>query len=98
MRLVSHMPQEPTLADVRRLVLATGLGPTERFEALRGGAFGAIYAVMLSKAPHRAIVKIQRFPNRGRQEQRQLEVLRQHLSVPVPACLRLPLGHSRDSF
>src|SRR5262245_20072926 len=85
MRLVSQLTQEPTPADIQQLVLAAGLGPTKQVEALRGGAFGLVYDVRLAEAPHRAIVKVQQFPDRGRQEQRQLEILREHLSVPVPA-------------
>jgi len=48
------------------------------------GAFGLVYDVKLACPPHRAVIKIQKFPGWGQRERQQLELLRQYSPVPVP--------------
>jgi len=83
------------LADLQRVVeLVTGqLGSSAQHVRKVGEGFYAhVYQVELDRAPEQAIVKCHKFPERGKRETQQLQVLRQHATVRVPEVYALHPG------
>ncbi len=75
------------LADAQCVLdLVTGQLGTRatRVHKVGEGFYALVYQVELDRAPEHVIVKCHKYPERGRREAQQLEVLRQHATVRVP--------------
>jgi len=82
LRRIEH---DPGPDDLRMLIRKTLNAEVTSARSIGEGAYGITYDVLLSRDPGRAVVKWQKRPGRGILEKRQLEELRKHAEVTVPA-------------